>query len=83
MILKVLESDDKKFGVKALTNYMKIRTEGLADLGAQMVLIGSNVLNKLGVRKSELLKVETKLSVGNGEELLCLDGILLSLLIPD
>ena len=58
VVLKVLGSDFEKFGMNALTNSLKIRTDGLVDSGAQMVLIGLDVLKKLGVRKSELLKVK-------------------------
>ena len=61
----MLVSDYKKFGMKALTNSMKIRTDELADLGAQMVIVRSNVLNKLDVWKGQLPKVEVKLSVAN------------------
>ena len=48
-----------------------------------MVLLGSDVLSRLGLKNNELLEMDVKVQVANGESLECLGGVLLKLSIPD
>ena len=75
--------DIHKFGKKTPRIPVKIKSRGLADSGTQMVLLGSDVLSRLGLKNNELLEMDVKVQVANGESLECLGGVLLKLSIPD
>ena len=46
-----------------------------------MLLLGSDVLSRLGLKKNELMEMDVKVQVANGELLECLGGVPLRLSI--
>ena len=55
-----------QFGEKVPKSTVKIKSRGLADSWAQMVLLGLNILKRIVLKKRELLKVGAELRVANG-----------------
>ena len=66
-------------GVQPPTSKGTTKITAMLDTGAQMCLLGDNVLFRLGATTDKLVKVSTKMHAANGKEINILDGIFLDI----
>ena len=83
MCLRVVREDFSYFGGRVPEFTRAVKAKALCDTGAQMVLMGTWLMDRLGLRKEDLLDVKVRILAVNGENIPCCGGFPLQFLVPD